>query len=55
MFQVVIDSDVEMMVRMVFVFSEVGMDVLKVNFVERFGASIKKLSGGRKNDELAKK
>ncbi|XVF14029.1 hypothetical protein REPUB_Repub09cG0021100 [Reevesia pubescens] len=55
LYQVVIDSDVEMMVRMVIVFSSLTMSMVRKNFDEGLGASIKKLTGGKKNDELANK
>lgn len=55
LYQVAIDSDVEMVVRLVIVFSSLTMNMVKKNFDEGLGASIKKLSGGKKNDELANK
>lgn len=55
MFQVIIDSDVEIMVRLVIVFSSITMNMVKKNFDEGLGASIKKLNGGKKNEELSKK
>ncbi|XVF60219.1 hypothetical protein PTKIN_Ptkin08bG0027200 [Pterospermum kingtungense] len=55
LYQVAIDSDVEMTVRLVIVFSSLTMNMVKKNFDEGLGASIKKLSGGKKNDELANK
>ncbi|GFQ06496.1 fatty-acid-binding protein 1 [Phtheirospermum japonicum] len=54
MYQMVIDSDVAMMVRLVIVFSSLTMSMVRKNFDEGLGASIKKLTGG-KNDELTKK
>ncbi|KAF7129412.1 hypothetical protein RHSIM_Rhsim10G0015500 [Rhododendron simsii] len=54
MYQLVIDSDAGMRVRLVIVFSNLTMSRVKKNFDEGLGASIKKLTGG-KNDELAKK
>ncbi|KAK4488524.1 hypothetical protein RD792_004288 [Penstemon davidsonii] len=54
MYQTVIDSDFGMMVRLVIVFSSLTMSMVKKNFNEGLGASIKKLTGG-KNDELTKK
>lgn len=54
MYQVVIDSDVGMTVRMVIVFSSLTMSMVRKNFDEGLGASIKKLTGG-KNDALANK
>ncbi|XVF16336.1 hypothetical protein REPUB_Repub10bG0022700 [Reevesia pubescens] len=55
LYQVVIDSDVEMMVRLVIVFSSLTMSMVRKNFDEGLGVSIKKLTGGKKNDELANK
>ncbi|KAL7232649.1 hypothetical protein ACSBR2_010627 [Camellia fascicularis] len=54
MYQLVIDSDVGMLVRLVMVFSNLTMSMVRKNFDEVLGASIKKLTGG-KNDELTKK
>ncbi|KAG8384875.1 hypothetical protein BUALT_Bualt04G0163800 [Buddleja alternifolia] len=54
MYQMVIDSDVGMMVRLVIVFSSLTMSMVRKNFDEGLGASIKKLTGG-KNEELTKK
>ncbi|KAG5527194.1 hypothetical protein RHGRI_028182 [Rhododendron griersonianum] len=54
MYQLVIDSDAGMRVRLVIVFSNLTMSRVRKNFDEGLGASIKKLTGG-KNDELAKK
>ncbi|KAF2292266.1 hypothetical protein GH714_018367 [Hevea brasiliensis] len=55
MYQVAIDSDLPMMVRLVIVFSGLTMSMVKKNFDEGLGASIKKLTGGKKNEELANK
>ncbi|KAI3882476.1 hypothetical protein MKW92_003370 [Papaver armeniacum] len=55
MYQLVIDSDVGMMVRLVMVFGSLTMNMVKKNFDEGFGGSIKKLNGGKKNDELTNK
>lgn len=55
MYQAVIDSDVGMTVRMVIVFSNLTMSMVKKNFDEGLGASITKLTGGKKNDELTNK
>lgn len=55
MYQMVIDSDVGMTVRIVIVFSNLTMSMVKKNFDEGLGASIKKLTGGKKNDELTNK
>lgn len=54
MYQMVIDSDVGMMVRLVIVFNALTINMVKKNFDEGLGASIKKLTGG-KNKELTKK
>ncbi|KAL7140714.1 hypothetical protein ABFS83_08G006500 [Erythranthe nasuta] len=53
MYQVVIDSDVGMMVRLVIVYSSLTMSMVKKSFDEGLGASIKKLTGG-KNEQLTK-
>lgn len=53
MYQMVRDSDIGMMVRLVIVFSNLTMSMVKKNFDEGLGASIKKLTG-KKNEELAK-
>lgn len=47
LYQMVIDTSVEILVRLVIVFSSYSGEGL--------GASIKKLNGGKKNDELANK
>lgn len=54
MYRLVIDSDAGMRVRLVIVFSKLTMSMVRKNFDEGLGASIKKLTGV-KNDELAKK
>ncbi|KAK3033084.1 hypothetical protein RJ639_035710, partial [Escallonia herrerae] len=54
MYQMVIDSDLGMMVQLVIVFSSLTMSMVRKNFDEGLGASIKKLTGG-KNEELTKK
>ncbi|CAK9159160.1 unnamed protein product [Ilex paraguariensis] len=54
MYQVVIDSDLGMMVRLVIVFSNLTMSMIRKNFDEGLGASIKKLTGV-KNEELTKR
>ncbi|KAM7509869.1 hypothetical protein LguiB_008744 [Lonicera macranthoides] len=54
MFQMVVDSDVGMTVKLNIVFSNLTMSMVRKNFDEGLGAAIKKLTGG-KNDELAKK
>ncbi|KAJ7970765.1 fatty-acid-binding protein 1-like [Quillaja saponaria] len=55
MYQLVIDTDVEIMVRLVIVFSSLTMSMVKKNFEEGLGASIKKLTGSKMNDELLNK
>ncbi|XP_015879123.1 chalcone isomerase-like protein 1 [Ziziphus jujuba] len=55
MYDLVIDSDLGMVVKLVIVFSGLTMSMVKKNFDEGLGASIKKLNGGKKNDELASK
>lgn len=54
MYQMIIDSDIDMVVRMVIVFSNLTMSMVRKNFDEGLGAAIKKLTGG-KNDELTKR
>ncbi|KAL3813821.1 hypothetical protein ACJIZ3_015089 [Penstemon smallii] len=54
MFQMVIDSDVGMMVQLVIVYSNLTMSMVRKNFNEGLGSSIKKLTGG-KNEELTNK
>ncbi|EYU44805.1 hypothetical protein ABFS82_08G006700 [Erythranthe guttata] len=53
MYQVVIDSDVGMMVRLVIVYSSLTMSMVRKSFDEGLGASIKKLTGG-KNEQITK-
>lgn len=54
MYQLVIDSDVGMTVKMVIVYAHLTMSMVRKSFDEGLGAAIKKLTGG-KNDELTKK
>ncbi|CAI9111467.1 OLC1v1011692C1 [Oldenlandia corymbosa var. corymbosa] len=54
MYQMVIDSDIGMRVRLVIVFSNLTMSMVRKNFDEGLGAAIKKLTGS-KNDDLTKK
>lgn len=54
MYQMVIDSDVDMTVKMVIVYSYLTVGMVRKSFDEGLGAAIKKLTG-TKNDELAKK
>lgn len=55
MYELVIDSDVGMMVRLVIVFGALTMSMVRKNFDEGLGASLKKLTGGEKNEELVNK
>ncbi|KAB2023054.1 hypothetical protein ES319_D07G255000v1 [Gossypium barbadense] len=55
LYQMVIDNDVEIMVRLVIVYSSLTISMVRKNFGEGLGASTKKLNGGKKNDELANK
>lgn len=55
MYELVIDSDVEIMVRLIIVFNHLTMSMVRKNFDEGLGGSIKKLTGGQKNDELVNK
>ncbi|KAK2661662.1 hypothetical protein Ddye_000236 [Dipteronia dyeriana] len=54
MYQVVVDCDVEMTVRMVILFPSLDMNMVRKNFDEVLGASIKKITGEKKN-EITKK
>ncbi|CAI9752620.1 unnamed protein product [Fraxinus pennsylvanica] len=54
MYQMVVDSDVGMMVRLVIVYNGLTVNMVRKNFDEGLGAAIKKLTGGR-NEELTKK
>ncbi|XP_068664540.1 chalcone isomerase-like protein 1 [Aristolochia californica] len=55
MYEIAIDCDVPMTMRLVIVFSGLTMNMIKKNFDEGLGASIKKINGGQKNEELANK
>ncbi|XP_058093708.1 chalcone isomerase-like protein 1 [Magnolia sinica] len=55
MYDLAIDSDMGMMVRMIIVFAGLTMNMVKKNFDEGLGASIKKLTGGRKDENLINK
>ncbi|XP_024029494.1 fatty-acid-binding protein 1 isoform X1 [Morus notabilis] len=55
MFQLAIDGDFAMMVRMVIVYSGLTMSMVRKSFDEGLGASIKKLTGGKKNEDLTNK
>ncbi|KAI3991745.1 hypothetical protein MKX01_038143 [Papaver californicum] len=52
MYKMVIDSDVGMTVRLVLAFPGITMSMVRKNFDEGLGASIKKLNGGKDNNEL---
>lgn len=54
MYQAVIDSDVEMTVRMIIIYSSLTMNMVKKNLDDGLGASIKKLTG-KKDEELTNK
>ena len=55
MYQLVIDGDFGTVVRMVIVYSGLTMSMVRKSFDEGLGASIKKLTGGKRNDDLANK
>ncbi|KAJ8750406.1 hypothetical protein K2173_014321 [Erythroxylum novogranatense] len=55
LYQLMIESDLPITVRMVIVYSSLTMGMVKKSFDEGLGASIKKLTGGKKNDELINK
>ncbi|KAJ0053391.1 hypothetical protein Pint_02822 [Pistacia integerrima] len=55
LYKMAIDSDLGMTVRLVIVSSNLTMSMVRKFFDEGLGASIKKLSGEKKNDELANK
>ncbi|KAJ0971959.1 hypothetical protein J5N97_019918 [Dioscorea zingiberensis] len=54
-YDAVINSDVGMIVRLVIVFGGLTMSMVRKNFDEGLGASLKKLNGGQKNEELVNK
>ena len=54
-YDAVINSDVGMTVRLVSVFGNVTMSMVRKNFDEGLGVSLKKLNGGQKNEELVNK
>ncbi|GKV37196.1 hypothetical protein SLEP1_g45254 [Rubroshorea leprosula] len=54
MYDLVIDSDVPMTIRMVIVFSGLTMNMVKKGMADNLATVIKKLNGGKKNDELSK-
>ncbi|EHA8588421.1 fatty-acid-binding protein 1 [Cocos nucifera] len=53
LYEAVIDSDISMTVRLVLVFRGLTMSMVKRNIDECLTASIKKLTGGQKNEALA--
>ncbi|KAF3334290.1 Fatty-acid-binding protein 1 [Carex littledalei] len=55
LYEAVIDGDVGLMARLVIVFPGLTMNMVRKNFDEALGAMIKKLNGGQKDDELAKR
>ncbi|GMN42598.1 hypothetical protein TIFTF001_011811 [Ficus carica] len=55
MYQLVINGDFGMMVRMVIVYSGLTMSMVRKSFDEGLGASVKKLTGDKKNEELTNK
>ncbi|KAF9590227.1 hypothetical protein IFM89_032005 [Coptis chinensis] len=55
MYQVVVDGDVGLTLRMVIVYGSLTMNMVKKNHEDCLGTSIKKLNGGRKDDELTNK
>lgn len=55
LYEAVIDGDVGLMARLVIVFPGLTMNMVRKNFDESLGAMIKKLNGGQKDDELAKR
>ncbi|KAM7266807.1 hypothetical protein ACFE04_008973 [Oxalis oulophora] len=55
MYQAFIDSDVEMVIRLVIVYSGLTITMVRKSFNEGIGAAIKKLIGGKNNDDLANK
>nr|QTF65961.1 fatty-acid-binding protein [Dracaena cambodiana] len=55
LYEAVIDSDIGMMVRLIIVFRGLTMNMVRKNFDEGLGESLKKLNGGQRNDELLKK
>lgn len=52
LYESVIDSDVGMVVRLVIVFGGLTMSLVRKNFDGGLGASLKKLTGGRTDEEL---
>ncbi|GLU11343.1 hypothetical protein SLE2022_280980 [Rubroshorea leprosula] len=55
MYDVVIESDVPMMIRMSMTFSNISnTPLVKSGFADDIAGTIKKLNGGKRNDELSK-
>ncbi|XP_010929907.1 chalcone isomerase-like protein 1 [Elaeis guineensis] len=55
LYEAVIDSDISMTVRLVLVFRGLTMSLVKKNMDDGLAASIKKLTGGQKNEALTNK
>ncbi|KAI3887326.1 hypothetical protein MKX03_002730 [Papaver bracteatum] len=55
MYEAVLESDIGMMVRLVFVFSGVSMGMIKKNFDHMLGVSVRKLNGGQSDQKLTAK
>ncbi|KAH7670592.1 Chalcone isomerase protein [Dioscorea alata] len=55
LYDAVINSDVGMTVRLVIVYGSLTMSMVRKNFDEGLGASLKKLNGGQKNEDLVNK
>lgn len=55
LYEAVIDGDVGIVVRLVIVFKGLTMSMVRKNFDEGLGGSLKKLTGGQQNEELIKK
>ncbi|XP_039133586.1 fatty-acid-binding protein 1-like [Dioscorea cayenensis subsp. rotundata] len=55
LYDAVINTDVGMTVRLVIVYGSLTMSMVRKNFDEGLGASLKKLNGGQKNEDLINK
>ncbi|KAL5976561.1 hypothetical protein ACLOJK_020894 [Asimina triloba] len=55
MYEVVIDGDVGVTVRLIIAFPALTMSMVRKNFDETLGAAMKKMTGGQKNEELVNK
>ncbi|CAL9081814.1 unnamed protein product [Musa textilis] len=55
LYEAVIDGDVGVVVRLVIVFRALTMSMVRKNFGEGLSVSLKKLTGGQKNEELINK